>query len=232
MGDRLVNIGAILTLDNITYLAYGAAMSLCIALVAVLGGIIIGTLVAILKLAKSSVLKIIGNIYVEIVRGTPMLLQILFFYLGIPVLYQLMFNDNLRVNIYACGILAMALNSGAYCAELIRSGIEGIDPGQKEAGKTLNLSEKTIMVKIILPQAIRRIIPPLVSEFITLIKDSSLLGTIGVMELLNRAKIIGTNYYNYLIPLLVASAFYLIMTLFISYISRNLERRLAIYDRS
>ncbi len=227
-----MDIGAILTLDNITYLAYGAAMSLAIALIAVIGGIVIGTFIAILKLSKSKLLKLIGNIYVEVVRGTPMLLQILFFYLGIPVLYQLLFSDNLRVNIYACGILAMALNSGAYCAELIRSGIEGIDKGQREAGLTLNLSEKTIMTKIILPQAIRRIIPPLVSEFITLIKDSSLLGTIGVMELLNRAKIIGTNYYNYLIPLLVASAFYLVMTLFISYLSRILERRLAVYDRS
>ena len=227
-----MDIGAILTLDNITYLAYGAAMSLAIALIAVIGGIVIGTFIAILKLSKSKLLKLIGNIYVEVVRGTPMLLQILFFYLGIPVLYQLLFSDNLRVNIYACGILAMALNSGAYCAELIRSGIEGIDKGQREAGLTLSLSEKTIMTKIILPQAIRRIIPPLVSEFITLIKDSSLLGTIGVMELLNRAKIIGTNYYNYLIPLLVASAFYLVMTLFISYLSRILERRLAVYDRS
>ena len=227
-----MDIGAILTLDNITYLAYGAAMSLAIALIAVIGGIVIGTFIAILKLSKSKLLKLIGNIYVEVVRGTPMLLQILFFYLGIPVLYQLLFRDNLRVNIYACGILAMALNSGAYCAELIRSGIEGIDKGQREAGLTLNLSEKTIMTKIILPQAIRRIIPPLVSEFITLIKDSSLLGTIGVMELLNRAKIIGTNYYNYLIPLLVASAFYLVMTLFISYLSRILERSLAVYDRS
>lgn len=227
-----MDVGAILTLDNIAYLAYGAAMSLAIALIAVIGGIIIGTFIAILKLSKNRLLKLIGNIYVEVVRGTPMLLQILFFYLGIPVLYQLLFSDNLRVNIYACGILAMALNSGAYCAELIRSGIEGIDKGQREAGLTLNLSEKTIMTKIILPQAIRRIIPPLVSEFITLIKDSSLLGTIGVMELLNRAKIIGTNYYNYLIPLLVASAFYLVMTLFISYLSRILERSLAVYDRS
>ena len=231
MGNKSVNIASILTIENIGYLAYGALISLFIALIAVAGGIIIGTMIAILKLSKKKLFRIIANIYIEIVRGTPMLLQILFFYLGIPVLYQLIFNTPLRVNIYICGILAMALNSGAYCAELIRSAIEGVDKGQREAGITLNLSEATIMRKIILPQAIRRIIPPLVSEFITLIKDSSLLGTIGVMELLNRAKIIGANNYNYLVPLIIASAFYLLMTIFISYLAKNLERRMAIYDQ-
>ncbi len=232
MGYHRVNVASILTLENISYLGYGAIISLLIALVAVAGGILIGTLIAILKLSKNKVLRIIANIYIEIVRGTPMLLQILFFYLGIPVLYQLIVGSPLRVNIYVCGILAMALNSGAYCAELIRSAIEGIDKGQREAGITLNLSEATIMRKIILPQAIRRIVPPLVSEFITLIKDSSLLGTIGVMELLNRAKIIGANNYNYLVPLVIASIFYLVMTICISYLAKNLERRLAVYDQN
>lgn len=223
----MMDLSAILTLDNFLYLLYGAAMSLGIAAIAVLGGITIGIIIAIFKSSKKKILKIIGNIYVEVIRGTPMLLQILFFYLGIPVIYRMIFGSPLRVDIYICGILAMALNSGAYCAELIRSAIASIDKGQREAGISLDLKESEIMRYIILPQAIRRIVPPLVSEFITLIKDSSLLGTIGVMELLNRAKIIGANYYNYLIPLLMASAMYLVMTICISYLSRALERKLS-----
>ena len=223
----MMDLSAILTLDNFLYLLYGAAMSLGIAAIAVLGGITIGIIIAIFKSSKKKILKIIGNIYVEVIRGTPMLLQILFFYLGIPVIYRMILGSSLRVDIYICGILAMALNSGAYCAELIRSAIASVDKGQREAGISLDLKESEIMRYIILSQAIRRIIPPLVSEFITLIKDSSLLGTIGVMELLNRAKIIGTNYYNYLIPLLMASAMYLVMTICISYLSRALERKLS-----
>lgn len=223
----MMDLSAILTLDNFLYLLYGAAMSLGIAAIAVLGGITIGIIIAIFKSSKKKILKVIGNIYVEVIRGTPMLLQILFFYLGIPVIYRMILGSPLRVDIYICGILAMALNSGAYCAELIRSAIASIDKGQREAGISLDLKESEIMRYIILPQAIRRIIPPLVSEFITLIKDSSLLGTIGVMELLNRAKIIGANYYNYLIPLLMASAMYLVMTICISYLSRALERKLS-----
>ena len=225
-----MDLSAILTLDNFIYLFYGALMSLGIALVAVIGGILIGIIVAILKLSRHFLPRLIGNIYVEVLRGTPMLLQILFIYLGIPVLYQLITGEGLRMNIYVCGTLAMALNSAAYCAELIRSGILGIDKGQTEAGITLGLDQMTIMRLIILPQAIRRIIPPLVSEFITLIKDSSLLGTIGVMELLNRAKILGANNYNYLVTLLMASVMYLVMTVFISFVSRKLERRLMLND--
>ncbi len=221
-----MDVMAILTSENWSYLFYGALMSLGIGAVALIGGVLIGILVASMKLANNKLVRFIGNIYVEVIRGTPMLLQILFIYLGIPTLYNLLTGSGLRVNIYVCGCVAMALNSGAYSAELIRSGILSIDKGQREAGITLGLSNLQIMKLIILPQAIRRIIPPLVSEFITLIKDSSLLGTIGVMELLNRSKILGANYYNYLVTLTMASIFYLTMTLIISWISRKLEKRL------
>ncbi len=223
-----MDIMAILTQENWSYLFYGALMSLAIATVALIGGVIIGILVASMKLANNKVVRLIGNIYVEVIRGTPMLLQILFIYLGVPSLYNLVTGGGLRMNIYVCGCVAMALNSGAYSAELIRSGILSIDKGQREAGITLGLTDLQIMRLIILPQAIRRIIPPLVSEFITLIKDSSLLGTIGVMELLNRSKVLGANYYNYLVTLTMASIFYLGMTLIISLIARRIEKRLVL----
>ncbi len=225
-----MDISVFFTWDNFIILLKGAGMSLGIASISVVCGILLGTLIALCKLSKVKALRVIGNVYVELIRGTPMLLQILFFFLGIPSLYYLITGSSLRMNIYLCGIIALSINSGAYMAELIRSSIQAIDKGQSEAGYTLGLSQKQIMHFIILPQALRRIIPPFVSEFITLIKDSSLLGTIGVIELLQSARNIGNAYYNFLIPLLMATVLYLCMTVSVSRIANHLEKRLLIHD--
>lgn len=223
-----MNIAEIVTAQNFIILLKAASVSLSIALVSALFGALIGIIIAFFKLSKSIILKVIGNIYVELIRGTPMLLQILFFFLGFPVLYQIITGSYLRVNIYVCGVVALSINSGAYCAELIRSQIINIDKGQYEASKTLGLSNSQTMLHVILPQALRKLVAPFVSEFIMLIKDSSLLGTIGVIELLQQARLIGTEYFNYLIPLLMASAYYLIMTIFISYLANKIERKLTL----
>lgn len=223
-----MDISSILTAGNFIILFKAALMSLGIALVSAIFGALIGIVIAFCKLSKNFILKAFGNIYVELIRGTPMLLQILFFFLGFPVLYQMITGSYLRVDIYICGIVALSINSGAYCAELIRSQIINIDKGQHEASKTLGLSEYQTMRYVILPQALRRLVAPFVSEFIMLIKDSSLLGTIGVVELLQQARLIGSQYYNYLIPLLMASAYYLIMTIVISYFANKIERKLTI----
>ncbi len=223
-----MNIAEIVTAQNFIILLKAASVSLSIALVSALFGALIGIIIAFFKLSKSIILKVIGNIYVELIRGTPMLLQILFFFLGFPVLYQMITGSYLRVNIYVCGVVALSINSGAYCAELIRSQIINIDKGQYEASKTLGLSNSQTMLHVILPQALRKLVAPFVSEFIMLIKDSSLLGTIGVIELLQQARLIGTEYFNYLIPLLMASAYYLIMTIFISYLANKIERKLTL----
>ena len=225
-----MDISVFFTWDNFFILLKGAGMSLGIASISVVCGILLGTLIALCKLSNVKALRVIGNVYVELIRGTPMLLQILFFFLGIPSLYYLITGSSLRMNIYLCGIIALSINSGAYMAELIRSSIQAIDRGQSEAGYTLGLSQKQIMRFIILPQALRRIIPPFVSEFITLIKDSSLLGTIGVIELLQSARNIGNAYYNFLIPLLMATVLYLCMTVSVSRIANHLEKRLLIHD--
>lgn len=223
-----MNIAEIVTAQNFIILLKAASVSLSIALVSALFGALIGIIIAFFKLSKSIILKVIGNIYVELIRGTPMLLQILFFFLGFPVLYQMITGSYLRVNIYVCGVVALSINSGAYCAELIRSQIINIDKGQYEASKTLGLSNSQTMLHVILPQSLRKLVAPFVSEFIMLIKDSSLLGTIGVIELLQQARLIGTEYFNYLIPLLMASAYYLIMTIFISYLANKIERKLTL----
>ena len=223
-----MDIQAILTAENFLILFKAALTSLGIALISALFGALIGIVIAFFKLSKNKLLKLIGNVYVELIRGTPMMLQILFFFLGFPVLYQMITGSYLRVNIYVCGIVALSINSGAYCAELIRSQIINIDKGQYEASKTLGLNGMQTMKYIILPQALRRLVAPFVSEFIMLVKDSSLLGTIGVVELLQQARLIGTEYYNYLIPLLMASVYYLVITICISYLATKIERKMTL----
>ena len=193
----------IFTADNLKFLIQGAGISLLLAL----GAVAIGCLI-----------------------GTPMLLQILFFYLGIPVLYQRITGTRMSANPYVVGLLSLSFNSGAYQTELIRSGIQGVDKGQWEACETLGIGYGTMMKEIILPQAFRHIIPPLVSEFITLIKDSSLISSIGALELLYRAEVLGKKYYDYLDPLIMAGIIYLILTIITSWLSKKLERRMAVSD--
>lgn len=223
-------IKEIITADNILFMLRGAGASLLLAMGAVFFGTILGVIGASAKISKVKIFRVLGTIYVELFRGTPMLLQILFFYLGVPVIYQSLTGDNLRVNPYMVGLLALSCNSGAYTTELIRSGIIGIDKGQWEACETLGLNYSQTMRLVILPQAFKRVIPPLVSEFITLIKDSSLISTIGATELLNTANVIGARYYNYLVPILCVSIMYLFITITVSFVARKVERRFALYD--
>lgn len=220
----------ILTQENLLFMLKGAGYSLLLALGAILIGCMIGILISSFKLSKSKILNAIGFCYVELFRGTPMLLQILFFYLGVPVLYTRLTGGRMSVNSYVVGLIALSFNSGAYQAELIRSGIQGVDKGQWEAAEVLGISHFTMMKEIILPQAFKIIVPPLVSEFIMLIKDSSLISNIGAIELLYSAQILGKQYYNYLDPLMVAAVMYLVMTVFVSWLSRKVEKRFAESD--
>lgn len=220
----------IFTAENLQFMLRGAKNSLLLALGAVVIGALIGILFAAAKLSHSKVLHVIANIYVELFRGTPMLLQILFFYLGVPVIYQRITGTRMQANPYVVGLIALSCNSGAYQTELIRSGIQGVDRGQWEACETLGIGYTTMMKEIILPQAFKRIIPPMVSEFITLIKDSSLISNIGALELLYSAQVLGKRYYDYLDPLILAAVMYLVMTIFVSWLSKRVERRLSASD--
>lgn len=219
-----------LTQDNLIFMLQGAGLSLLLAAIAVCIGLILGTLGAAAKLSKYKALRILGNVYVEVIRGTPMLLQILFFYLAVPMIVQSMTGERFNADPFICGLIALSINSGAYSTELIRSGIQGVDKGQWEACETIGMNYVQTMRYVILPQAFKRIIPPIVSEFITLIKDSSLISCIGVSELLLRTQVMGASYSNYLVPLVIAGFMYLMMTLTVSYFARRLERKLAASD--
>ena len=223
-------MGEVLTSENLIFLLKGAGLSLAMAVLSLLIGLVLGTLGASAKISKNRILRCIGNVYVEIIRGTPMLLQILILFAVVPLIYMEITGERLVMNVFLIGVIAMGINSGAYVTELIRSGINGVDKGQWEACETLSLTRGQTMKLVILPQAFKRIVPPLVSEFVTLIKDSSLVSTIGVVELLKSAQVLGGNYADLMSPLIIAGVMYLIMTLSIAYLARHLERRLAESD--
>jgi len=216
--------------ENIIWLLKGAAMSLFIACICLVAGTILGVLAASAKISRNKILKVIGSVYVEVIRGTPMLLQISFFFLGVPSIYRMITGGFLRVSNLWMGILAISINSGAYSCELIRGAINSIDKGQWEAGRSLGLTHKQNMRKIILPQAFKRIIPPLANEFITLVKDSSLVSTIGVVELMQAQRVVGTAHYNFFFPLIGAGVIYLVITFTISRFTGALERKMAESD--
>ena len=223
-------MGEVLTSENLIFLLKGAGLSLAMAVLSLLIGLVLGTLGASAKISKNRILRCIGNVYVEIIRGTPMLLQILILFAVVPLIYMEITGERLVMNVFLIGVIAMGINSGAYVTELIRSGINGVDKGLWEACETLGLTRGQTMKLVILPQAFKRIVPPLVSEFVTLIKDSSLVSTIGVVELLKSAQVLGGNYADLMSPLIIAGVMYLIMTLSIAYLARHLERRLAESD--
>ena len=225
-----VALDKVFTLENILFLGKGALISLGMAFVALVLGLVFGVLGAITKRSRFFVFRLLGNLYVEIIRGTPMLLQILIIFSVIPSVYTAITGNVLRINVFLIGIIALSINSGAYSTELIRSGINGVDKGQWEACETLGLSQWQTMKLVILPQTFKLIVPPVISEFITLVKDSSLTSCIGAIELLKASQIVGNQFYDYMSAYLLAAIFYLIMTVSISFIGKKIEKRLAESD--
>lgn len=219
----------VFTLDNILFLLKGAGLSLMIAVLALMFGLIIAIINIVFK-RSNKILKTISDVYVGVIRGTPLLVQILIIYSVIPGIYTAITGKILRIYPIIIGIIAMSINSGAYQTELLRSGISGVDKGQWEAASALCLDNSVTLKKIILPQAFKIIIPPMISEFITLFKDSSLLSCIGVVELLKGSQILGINYYDVMSPYLLAMIYYLTVTVIITKIGSKIEKRLAESD--
>lgn len=220
----------IFTLENLLYLLKGTGYSVGIAILSLFFGLILGILGSCGKRSKNIILKGLANIYVEVIRGTPMLLQILIIFSVIPSIYTAFSGKIMRMNPYLIGVVAMSINSGAYQTELIRSGINAVDKGQTEACETLGLSKFQTMKFVILPQAFKHIVPPMISELITLTKDTSLISAIGAVKLLKGAQILGTNYYDVMSPYCIAAVYYLIITIVISLIGKKIEMGLALSD--
>ncbi len=215
-------------IDSIPILNKAALLTLELTAGAVAIGVVIGLFMALARLSKLKLVRAGAIAYIDFFRGTPLLVQIFLVYFLIPkVLHWETLPDNYQ---YIAGVLAMGLNSGAYIAEIFRAGIQSIDRGQSEAARSLGMTHSQSLRYVILPQAFKRVIPPLGNEFIALLKDSSLLSIIAIQELFYSAKIIAGRTYQP-IPMYIAVAlYYLVMTQLISQWVSYMERRLGKND--
>lgn len=185
---------------------------------------LIGILCGLINVSKKKLPRFIANTYINIIRGTPFLVQAYIIYFGIPIAL------NLRMGEMTAGILALSLNAGAYMAEIVRAGIESVDRGQMEAARSLGLPYMKAMRKVVLPQALRTMMPSIINQFIITLKDTSILSVMGIRELtLNGKIIIGNNMESMRIWFLVA-LFYFIVIMALTRISKYMERR-ASYGR-
>ena len=213
-------------------LLLGALMTLFLTTIAVCNGIIIGTLTGVARVIHNKVINLIAGIYVDFIRGTPLLVQIFMIHFGSPPILGAMFNNGqpIPINPFVSALVALSINSGAYVAEIVRAGIQSIDRGQMEAARSLGMSYRQAMRHIILPQALKRVIPPLGNEFIAMLKDSSLVSVIGMEELVRKAQVIVTRSYRPTETWIEVGLIFLAMTIPFTRIVANLERRLKTGD--
>lgn len=200
-------------------LLMGAAVTIEITAVSVAVGFFIGLFAGIARISRIRILRLIAAVYADCIRGTPLLVQIFLIYFALPIL------TGHQIEPFAAAVMACGINSGAYISEIFRAGIQSVDPGQMEAGRSLGLTWWQTMVYVVLPQAIRNILPPLGNEFIAMLKDSSLVSVIGFEELTRRGQLIIAQTYGSFEIWLTVAALYLIMTLAISQVVAFLERR-------
>lgn len=206
----------------------GLGTTMVIALIAACIGTTIGVFFAMVKYinkknGKLKVLSFIADIYITIIRGTPVVLQLMILYFIVFVSWD---------NGIMIGAITFGLNSGAYVAEIARSGFESIDDGQMEAGRSLGLSTWQTMKSIIIPQAVRNCLPPLFNEFITLVKETAIVGYVGINDLGKVPGLIQSRTFDYLFPLIIAAVMYLVIVMILTKILHIIEKKLAKSDRN
>lgn len=202
----------------------GIKITILISLIGVALGSILGAFVALMKLSKIKIISWIASIYIEILRGSPMLVQVFIVFFGITAAL------GLDISALVCGTIALVINSSAYIAEIIRAGINAVDKGQMEAARSLGLNYRQTMKSVIMPQAIKNILPALGNEFVTLIKESSIVSTIGVGEIMFNAQVVQGISFDPFTPLLVAAALYFVLTFVLTRIMNMIEGRLNASD--
>ncbi len=202
----------------------GIKITILISLIGVALGSILGAFVALMKLSKIKIISWIASIYIEILRGTPMLVQVFIVFFGINAAL------GLDISALVCGTIALVINSSAYIAEIIRAGINAVDKGQMEAVRSLGLNYRQTMKSVIMPQAIKNILPALGNEFVTLIKESSIVSTIGVGEIMFNAQVVQGISFDPFTPLIVAAALYFVLTFVLTRIMNMIEGRLNASD--
>ena len=213
----------------------GVAATLEVTIVALFFGVIIGLAAGLGKMSKHFIPRAIASIYIEMIRGTPILVQALFFYFGIVPFFRdtIGFVTGMempRMAALMAGMIVCSLNSGAYVAEIFRAGIQSVDKGQMEAARSLGMPHKMAMRKVILPQAVRTILPSLGNEFVVLIKETSILSVIGVTEITKAGQLHAAVTFQSFSTYAGVACVYLVLTLTMSRLVNRLERRLAASD--
>lgn len=213
----------------------GIACTVSLSALTVILGFILALILAVMRLGKSKVLKLIATIYVEVFRATPMLVQIFIIYYivfnGVKVLPGYMLFGFIRFERFFPGVVALALNSGAYLSEIIRSGIQSIDGGQTEAARSLGMSQFQNMRYIVLPQAIKNVLPAIANEFVTIIKESAICYTIGVQDIMSAVNAVKGATFSIAEPLIVAACLYFCLTYPTSKIIEHFERKMSVGDK-
>lgn len=204
--------------------AIGAGITLALTLLSMILGIAGGLVLALAKTSSLRVLQAPTDLYIWLFRGTPVLLQLIFIFNALPQM-------GLRFSAFTSAVIALALNEAAYMAEIIRAGIESVDKGQRSAARVLGLREGQIMRHVVLPQAMRLIVPPTGNQFIGMLKMSALASVIAVQDLLLRAQRIASANFDYIDTLVAAAAWYLILTTLFTFGQRRLERRMDVTRR-
>ena len=213
----------------------GTIVTIVLSLTTVLLGSLIGLFVVMMKISENKMLKGIANLYTNIIRGTPMLLQLFLWLYGLPMIGITFSGIAFLGSTYGSrefitAVVALGINSGAYVSEVLRGGLEAVDKGQIEAGRALGLSKSETMFSIVIPQAIRTVLPGLGNEFITMIKESSIVSTVGVFDVMYTSNIVKASTYSIFEPLIVVGVIYFILTYSLSYLMKKLEKRLNTYD--
>lgn len=198
--------------------------TLWLSALTVLFGTMLGMLIALMRMGKSKILRGFADIYIEILRGTPILLQLYFFWIGLPKIVPFELTDT------QCILVALIVNSSAYISEIIRAGINAVDKGQWEAARSIGLTETHVMTRIILPQAVKNILPALCNEFISTVKGTSLASVFFVGELMTSYKSVQSATFLALESLTIVGIIYFVVNFVLSKLLVLLERRLTISD--
>lgn len=198
--------------------------TLWISAVTVLLGLVLGMLVALMRMSRSKLLNAVSGVYIEVLRGTPILLQLYFFWIGLPKLVPFELSDT------QCIVVALAVNASAFISEIIRAGIAAVDKGQWEAARSIGLSETHVMTHVILPQAVKIILPALCNEFISTVKGTSLASVFFVGELMTSFKTVQSATFLALQSLTIVGVIYFILNFVLSRLLKILERRLMVSD--
>ncbi|UDM74799.1 amino acid ABC transporter permease [Vagococcus fluvialis] len=213
----------------------GMIVTVVLSLMTVFIGSIIGLVATFLQQSQKKSLKAVANIYTQVIRGTPLLVQLYIWLYGLPLigisLPALPFlGDVYGSREFLTAVVALSINSGAYICELLRGGLESIDKGQMEAGRSLGLSRKETMKSVVIPQAIRVVLPGLGNEFIAMIKESSIVSVVGIFDVMYTSNIVKAATYSIFEPLIIVAIIYFFLTYSLTGIMKQLEKRLSVYD--